>query len=419
MGGLFFAILTVFYTLFGIFLYELRVFTFIDELFAFTIAGYGIFQMFVRKVPKNKPFIIWLCIAAFYLIYSVLIKSNEMPAIINDFIMQTKPYMVFFGLWSLKPKLDRTHWTMLQISSLLFAFILFVLFLYYYGRVDLTLYHEGTLLSGEGFSAVSILIAALYYISCESDSMMVRFTTLLIMLLGILVPTSKYFGILICCIAILFILHKSIKLNIKYLIVGIVAIVFILWFVWDEFFFYFLDEYEYNARPMLYVTMPSIMNDYFPFGSGLGTYASPASATWYSHIYTTYELDTIWGLMEEEAWFVADVYYPTLAQFGYVGVGLFILFWSYIFRQMNNVYYNLHDLKRYRTALIIVSYFLIEATSNSISNERCILAMFILVLSLYKYKTIHKRSELDTFGLKFIKFSHKQKLQKDAVAKKE
>ena len=58
MGGLFFAILTVFYTLFGIFLYELRVFTFIDELFAFTIAGYGIFQMFVRKVPKNKPFII-------------------------------------------------------------------------------------------------------------------------------------------------------------------------------------------------------------------------------------------------------------------------------------------------------------------------------------------------------------------------
>ena len=230
------------------------------------------------------------------------------------------------------------------------------------------------------------------------------------MFTGMLVPTSKYIGILICAIAALFIINKPIKFNIKYIIIGITAIAVIMWVVWDEFFFYFLDDYEYNARPMLYVTMPKILNDYFPFGSGLATFASPASATWYSPLYIKYDLELIWGLMEGEAWFVADVYYPTLAQFGYVGVGLFIWLLAYIFQQMNNMYYNMHDLKRYRVALIIIAYLLIEATSNSISNERCVLAMIILALSLYKYTTPKRKFfELDSFGLKFIKFSHKNK----------
>ena len=409
MKGLFFAILTVFYTLFGIFLYELRVFTYIDEAFAMFIAGYGIFQMVMGKVPKNKPFIIWLCIAAFYLLYSVLIKSNAQIAIANDFIMQTKPYMVFFGILCLKPNLERAHWIFLQITSLLFACMLIAVYAYYWGRVDMSLTKVGVMLSGEGLAATAILIGALYYLSCDSDSGAVRLLTLFIMSIGILVPTSKFFGILVCSVAILFIVNKPIKLNLKYLVAGIVAAVAIIWLVWDEFVFYFLEDYEYNARPMLYMTMPRVLNDYFPFGSGLATFASAASATWYSPLYERYDLDMIWGLAEGEALFVSDTYYPTLAQFGYVGVGIFIWLFVYTFRQMNNMYYNMHDLKRYRVALIIVAYILIESTSVSFINERSVLAMIILALSLYKFENKRKRSELDTFGLKFIQYTHNKK----------
>ena len=413
MNATLFCILTILYTIFGIIFYEFRFFTYIDESIAFAIAGYGVFRMIVGKEPKNKPFIIWLSIATFYLCYSLLIKSNVNIAIFNDFVMQVKPYMVLFGMMSLKPKLKSLHWLLLQIFSAFCTIVLILVYAYYYNRLNLGITVPGVILSGEAFSACAILIGALFYLSCnDSESFVIKLTTLLIMMLGMLVPTSKYIGIFICTFAILFFVNKPLKINFKYLTVGIIAIIAIGWLVKDEFIFYFIEDYEYNARPMLYMTMPKILNDYFPFGSGLGTFANAASAIWYSPLYEKYDLDMIWGLAEGEALFVSDTYYPTLAQFGYVGVALFIWFIAHIFHKMNEIYYNMHDLKRYRVALIIIAYTLIEATSNSFINERCILAMVILALSLYKFESKHKVSELDTFGLKFIQYTHKNKVNK-------
>lgn len=407
MKGTLFSILIVLYTVFGILLYELRVMTSIDEIFALSIAAYGIIMMAIGKMPKDKPFIIWLCIAAFYLGYSVLIKSNVQIAIANDFIMQTKPYMVFFGFLAIKPKLEREHWLFLQIFSWA-CIVMMAIIIYYYPHN-----REGTfvgeLLTGEAFSATAILVAAMYYLSCENDSMLVRLSTILMMCIGLLAPTSKFLGILFCTLLILYTVNKPLKINIRYLLIAVVGFIVIAWLVWDDFVFYFLEDYEYNARPMLYMTMPKILNDYIPFGSGFATFANAASATWYSPLYEKYELDMIWGLAEGEALFVSDTYYPTLAQFGYVGIGLFIWLFVYIFGLMKRLFTETHDIKRYRVALMMIAYILIEATSNSFINERCVLAMILLALSLYKPESKRKVSELDSFGLKFIRYTHKKR----------
>lgn len=407
MGGLFFAILTTLYTLFGVFLYELRVFTYIDEAFAMFIAGYGIFQMAIGKVPKNKPFIIWLCIAAFYLGYSVLIKSNVHIAIANDFIMQTKPYMVFFGLMTIKPKLKREHWLLLQIFSWA-CIIMMAIIIYYYPHNKAGTF-VGELLTGEAFSATAILVAAMYYLSCESDSMLVRLFTFLMMCIGLLAPTSKFLGTLFCTLLILYTVNKPLKINIRNLLIAVAGLVAVAWLVWDDFVFYFVEDFEGGARPLLYVTMPKILNDYIPFGSGFATFANAASATWYSPLYEKYELDMIWGLAQGETLFVSDTYYPTLAQFGYVGIGLFIWLFVYIFGLMKRLFTETHDIKRYRVALIMIAYILIQATTGSFINERCVLAMILLALSLYKPQTKRKISELDSFGLKFIQYTHNKR----------
>jgi hypothetical protein len=150
--------------------------------------------------------------------------------------------------------------------------------------------------------------------------------------------------------------------------------------------------------------MWDVLADYFPFGSGFATYANPASMTWYSPIYTKYNLDSIWGLDQgNEFHFAADAYYPIFAQFGYVGMALFVYFIYYIFKKMNNLYEATADIKRYKTALIIVAYILIQATSNALANERCVVAMTILVLALYKYRPKPRPSAINSFGLDFAK----------------
>jgi hypothetical protein len=142
--------------------------------------------------------------------------------------------------------------------------------------------------------------------------------------------------------------------------------------------------------------------DYIPFGSGFGTYANPASMTWYSPLYTKYNLDTIWGLEDGgDINFASDAYYPIFAQFGYVGIVLFVCFFIYLFWRMNKLYSITQDIKRYRVSLMIVCYILIQATSNALANERSVIAMTILVLSLYQYVQSSRSITLNSFGLDF------------------
>lgn len=402
MNGTLFTIFTLMYMLFGVLFYELRVFTYIDETLTLIIALYAGYKILTRQIPFNKPFVIWLAISFFYLIYSLVIESNEQIAIVNDFIMQSKPYLVFFGLMCIKPRLERLHFDLLQGICWISLFLLIAIYFQHPDDREVVTY--GVMLTGEALSAVAILIGTLYYLCCNRDSTASKITTILIMSAGLFSPTSKFGATFVAAILIIFFVSKPIKINLKYLTMGAVAIAVMFLVVKDEFIFYFVQDYQYNARPMLYIKMWEIMADYVPFGSGFATYANPASMIWYSPIYSKYNLENIWGLNEGvEMSFAADTYYPILAQFGYVGIALFIWFFYYLFKQINNHYNLTADIKRYKTALIIVSYILIQATSNALANERCVVAMTILVLALYKYRPKPRPSAINSFGLDFAK----------------
>lgn len=86
-----------------------------------------------------------------------------------------------------------------------------------------------------------------------------------------------------------------------------------------------IDE---QTRSMLTLRSWQIASDYFPLGTGAGTYASPPSFTLgYSDVYVRYELFALWGASEDNPAFLTDVFWPkVLGQAGFLGFIVYMIF---------------------------------------------------------------------------------------------
>lgn len=87
------------------------------------------------------------------------------------------------------------------------------------------------------------------------------------------------------------------------------------------------------ARSMLFIVGFRLLVDYFPLGTGFGTYASYFSKVRYSPIYKMYHLSNVYGLSVDRSSFINDTFWPmVLGQTGFIGtVGYFmVLLWIYL-----------------------------------------------------------------------------------------
>jgi hypothetical protein len=119
------------------------------------------------------------------------------------------------------------------------------------------------------------------------------------------------------------------------------------------------------ARFALYYITPDILRDYFPLGSGFASFATHSSGVYYSDIYSHYGLDGVYGITKSNPNFISDTFYPALAQFGVIGIGFFILFWSYIIRRAFKGYQRSGDSKSLIVILLIISFIAIESTTSA------------------------------------------------------
>lgn len=200
-------------------------------------------------------------------------------------------------------------------------------------------------------------------------------------------------------------MFKSLRLNFKTIFLILLGVVLMMIFTWDRFQTFYIENgvgansvEDMYARPALYYTAWEIMKDYFPFGSGFGTFASYASGVYYSRLYHDYGISYIYGLQPDGYYFVSDTYFPVLAQFGVVGVWLFLLF---MWKRIKNSWkvYKCGDTKQMMLMkFLIIIYFLIESTSDStLIQNRGVVMMFILALyqnesiyNVYRKNIIHK-----------------------------
>ena len=214
------------------------------------------------------------------------------------------------------------------------------------------------------------------------------------MLIGLLSGKSKYFGECVVFIVLVYYVKRKIRQNLATLTKFLFLIAIVLFFTWTKFDAYYVegfnikDETHLLARPETYKVALRILYDYFPFGSGLGSFATAAAAKEYSPLYFKYGLSTIWGLTPENPMFLADCFYPTLAQFGVVGIIFFLIFWKRRIKEVNDI----NNMVYYKMGLMCIFALAIESTADTSYLSGKGMGYFML-LAICVNSNLHQKSK--------------------------
>lgn len=375
--------------IFSIILYDIIGFKSIDEICALCLLGTFLYAVFQSKDWRiNKIFLFVLCVFAFYVCYSLWINSNTKKAILMDLIIQMKPYLAFFCLYQLKPVFRKDQCVLLKQLMLLCWFLFLPLGLAQIispGILTAVVKHPAN------FASV-ITVISLVYLYYSDYTTKDKIIFILMLTIGLVSGRSKFYGFYALSILVLLYFEnpKNLKLNIKNSAIILCSIAIIAFVAREKIMVYFgaglMDETEKDsiARFVLYATSFSIFADYFPFGSGLASFATHASGYYYSPIYSEYNIDNVWGIGKNDWTFIADTYYPSLAQFGIAGVLLFCLFWLYLIKKSYQIFAKTQQTKTFALVLLIIGYCLIEniADASFTSNRGFFMLMFLgLIIS--------------------------------------
>jgi hypothetical protein len=385
-----FYLLFLFTLVFGVVFYDTsKILSFVDELCAVSLCI--LYAYYIFHTPNwsvNKLFLATLSIFFFYLLYSLYIHSNVKTAIISDFIIQIKPYLAFFTVYAFAPKFNDQMKKNIRLLTIIFSIYLLgigITSLFDDTILEILLHHRSRL-------ATASTIMALLYLFCSDYTTKNKIIFLILLSICLLSSRSKAYGFFTIALFFIFYLNKYFRLefNLKNISLGVILLTLTIIVAWDKIHLYFIqggfgdgrETSDLYARMALYYFSTEVYTDYFPFGSGFATYATFTSGQYYSPLYNKYGMDIMHGLTENDPQFIADTYYPALAQFGIVGTILFFLFWILLTQKTFHLF-NTNNLKNFIISLLIIVFFLIECTSDAtITHNRGLFMMMLLALSL-------------------------------------
>lgn len=362
--------IAIFYTWFWIIYFpvciaftEIVNFDWSDEILTVLLLLYAITkQRFLVKDKKRMMEInIYIGLMIFYLVYSMTIRVTTTRGIMLDILQQLRPYAVFYLTWMMAPQFSpkqqkRIKWVMLlSFFGYLFAFKF---------KPELVTPYSGV--ESAAFGQLALCCAMIYYLFSKQTKRN-RNIAIIIMLLGVISGKSKYFGECVCFIALVMFVKSKINFTSVSTLLKLAALgAVVIFFTWTKFNAYYVEGFQEEAqamaRPATYETGMTIMfKDYIPFGSGLGSFGTAAAAKEYSPLYYKYNLNEIWGLDPTNPMFLADAFYPTLAEYGIVGLFFFLWFWKRRLWEANKI----PNLIYYRMALMCILALALESTADS------------------------------------------------------
>lgn len=377
---------------------------YIDELCS---AGFAMIA-FLDCIANNnwkRYKLLWILmgIMGFYALYSIPLHFNTIPFIAMDFVIELKPFIPVAVLIAIAPVLTPTDRLIIKKVAVVNASAMSLCLMLGEKFTQLIVFHITN-------AGLIIFISSMAYLICSVNSLgqvskKDILTTLTFLTLGLLCTRSKYYGIYVLSLFFMLFYRPGTfrSFNFKHLTVILAILGLVISVGWSKFSFYFLtgnsDTFDPNvvqsfARPVLYATGGMIMYDYFPFGSGLASFASYGSMANYSNLYYEYGIDKVYGLSPQKPDFICDAFYPSLAQFGVVGIILFIYFWVYLYSYLREMIRTNGPLYKYPIAsgCSIICFLLIECIGgNTLTQATGMIAMCMLgfICAASKSRCVH------------------------------
>lgn len=309
-----------------------------------------------RSINKRpwKEFAVCISLIVFYTVYSLLFGANVSGAVWLDLMQEVRPYAIIYCTWILNPRFTKKQkkWMLGIMVITLFSWIV-----YHPQTLDTQVETEFPVLG-----QLAICTGMSWYLFTK-ETKRNRNIALLLVLTGMLAPKFKFMGEVVCFIGFVYFVKNRLNFKSpKTIIYAVLLVTVILMVTWTKFDAYYVSGLSNDnlARPMTYKTSLVILGDYFPLGSGMGSFACNGAWKYYSPLYYEYHLNEVWGL-NEGGGFICDAYYPTLAQFGIVGVFFFCWFWKRRLVAFNQI----EDMRYYRVAMLTFCCLVIEQTADS------------------------------------------------------
>lgn len=366
-------------------------FSYIDEIFVLLLFPFYMLKCIHYK-RISKEFITCISIFIFYLLYSLYLSVNITNAIFMDFLIQIKPYISFYVIYSLP--LELTHKQKRNIRLLCLFFTVCLLGISLQGSNMMTYF-----MGHPSRVATAATILAFLYLYCSRESSKDIFITFLIFSVGLLSLRYKFIGFFMISFFTFFFykIKMNFRISWKVILYGVLISGLIIIVLYDKIYNYVIvgaDEDNMWARTALYLFQVDMLNQFIPFGSGFGTYATWASGVYYSPLYSELGIDNLDGMHPDNYEYIADTYFPALAQFGYVGILIFLLFWKSIYKKAKYLLTKTGNIIDFKVVLLIIIFFFIESLADStITNNRGVFMMIILAMYLSNYKINPKKNE--------------------------
>lgn len=339
---------------------------FFDEFLVVLILTYAINR---RDFILSREVKFCIGIFIFYLIYSLAMAVNVKEATIRDFFICSKPFVCFYvaqyyGMDFSDNAINRCRRIVKMMGVCLWIMAPFISQLYY----NTTFYYPACAYTG------------MLYILLSDYTKKDWIIATLILAPGLLSIRAKFFAEFVIWLFLVFFLKNRLKFNFSFIIAGCVLCYLIFRINYDKIMMYTVNGIDEGAaRTYMYLTSIKVFEDYFPLGPGFGTFGTDSAAKFYSPLNYRYGLNSIYGLNPDDdikgTSFYSDTFYPLLAQFGIVGV---ILFVAFLKKRWDNINSLVH-FELYKISIFLFLFLIIQCIAgNYFTNADSLPVMLIL-----------------------------------------
>ena len=355
---------------------------YLDEMGSFVFLSIALADcLFNRNFKRYIPLFVLVGVMLFYLIYTLLFKSyNTAPYVLMDFVLEIKPFLPLLVIMAIRPSFSSNEKSIIKTICVFNAILVLPIYFlnsYLVEQIVVNIAYCGAI----GFTS------AVFYLLCSvnSDGSIEKKDKLIVMALlmcGLPCMKAKFFGEAVLIVFFVWFYKPMMFKGFKpqHMLVALLLVAAIIAVSWNKISYYYLtgnsDTFDPKvaqsfARPVLYATAGLIIADYTLLGSGLASFATYASSANYSGLYYEYGIDKVYGLSEAMPDYITDAYYPSLAQFGVVGIILFIAFWRWVYLKQLKLLRENPALQNFLfiTGVMCICFVFIESSSSTMFSQ--------------------------------------------------